>query len=381
MRKMKRNAFCMLLLLLLCAFITGCAGEKEAETLTVEVFTDVTDTAPEVKPEVSETVEAVRAEAAESGSSCDDEIYDEASDSLLGGGIGLTLAPLPDADIQIAMLLSGSREDKFGRLGYEALMEIADSRGLEAEVREYVNADNAEGILEELIGAGYDFFFIHENGIAEAMDQAAAAHPEVSFCVMGGSGEVQLGRSNVGIINVLDTGVLLGAAMGSLTSSDTICLVTDGEGTEAETGMRLVNAACELILVSAEAEDWEAQLRSAMEKGADVVASDSLLLQEKLALIAKEKGVYAIGFGIDAYAYAPEAVVLSLIPDYSFLYADMFQRYLDGEYTDSIYHYDLGDGGMKLSDWNGYDEILPEEKVDLMDQNMEMLFSGEAFDF
>ena len=60
---------------------------------------------------------------------------------------------------------------------------------------------------------------------------------------------------------------------------------------------------------------------------------------------------------------------------------DCFQRYLDGEYTDSIYHYDLGDGGMKLSDWNGYDEILPEEKVDLMDQNMEMLFSGEAFDF
>ena len=98
-------------------------------------------------------------------------------------------------------------------------------------------------------------------------------------------------------------------------------------------------------------------------------------------LAAEEKGVYALGFNGDQYSLAPGAIVLSVMRNYPSIYVDVFESILNGTWKNGMVIYDLGDNGTLVSDWHGWDEKLPKEKVEAIETFIDDLYAGKLGDY
>lgn len=370
---MRRIALCMAALLLLC-YISGCAPAQDAQG---EAVVEIDDPTGLIVP----TAEAVLADGVSVTLTDNEDDYESTGGTLLegilfpGGNYGA---------YRVAMLFSGStEEDGFDSLGFAALRSVQQSLGIQTVTRENLTVEEAGVAMEALAADGCNLIIIHDLDLAPAVQAVAQAYPNTAFCIAAREGEVKSSLKNVGCVSAIDQSLLLGAILGILTGSNRVCLVSssNSRSSEVEVGLRLTNAACKLTVVPADAADWEARVLAEIKAGADVLSSDVNALQQRVAELAQAQGIYAVGYTVDAYAYAPKAVVLSVMPDYAMMYKDAFLRMVDGEFTDGIYTYDPVDGGLRLSDWNGWDEKLPETKVDAIDQFVEMLFAGEVYDY
>ena len=92
---------------------------------------------------------------------------------------------------------------------------------------------------------------------------------------------------------------------------------------------------------------------------------------------AEDAGVYAIGFNSDQYNIAPNAVVLSVMRNYTMIYKVVFDKLVAGEWNSGKVAYELNQGGTLVSDWHGWDEKLPKEKVDAINEFITKLFNGD----
>ena len=114
-----------------------------------------------------------------------------------------------------------------------------------------------------------------------------------------------------------------------------------------------------------------------IDQGYDVVCASANSAQLGCLWAAEDAGVYAIGFNSDQYNIAPNAVVLSVMRNYTMIYKDVFDKLVAGTWTPGKVAYELNQGGTLVSDWHGWDAKLPKEKVDAINEFITKLFNGD----
>ena len=62
---------------------------------------------------------------------------------------------------------------------------------------------------------------------------------------------------------------------------------------------------------------------------------------------------------------------------YPSIYVDVFETILDGTWKNGMVVYGLKEGGTLVSDWHGWDQKLPADKVEKINTFVEKLFAGE----
>ena len=67
--------------------------------------------------------------------------------------------------------------------------------------------------------------------------------------------------------------------------------------------------------------------------------------------------------------------------NYPSIYLDVFESILNGTWQSGMVVYDLGDNGTLVSDWHGWDEKLPAEKVEAIETFLDDLYAGNLGDY
>lgn len=183
-------------------------------------------------------------------------------------------------------------------------------------------------------------------------------------------------------------GVAIGGIMGILTETNKVVFL-GGMDTPAISditsgivpGVKLTNpdanATTEYLGTLTDQDKAREAAKAYIDQGYDVVCASANSAQLGCLWAAEDAGVYAIGFNSDQYNIAPNAVVLSVMRNYTMIYKDVFDKLVAGEWNSGKVAYELNQGGTLVSDWHGWDEKLPKEKVDAINEFITKLFNGD----
>ena len=192
---------------------------------------------------------------------------------------------------------------------------------------------------------------------------------------------------NLAYVGPVDMGVVIGGIMGILTNNNKVVFL-GGQDIPAITdivsgikpGVGLTNPNCEVVTdylgTLTDADLAKEKALSYIDNGFDVVSASANSAQLGCLHAAEERGVYALGFNGDQYGIAPDAVVLSVMRNYPAIYTDVFESILNGTWRNGMVVYGLADAGTLVSDWHGWDQKLPAEKVEAINAFVEKVFSG-----
>lgn len=309
------------------------------------------------------------------------------------GGDGTKTA----ADMKVVALLPGTITDNgWNYICYEALKGIADEYmgGKEPEYIENIAVSDMAGYIRQYGEDGYDLVIIHGAQFEAAAVECAPLYPDTKFCLsygfkIDGSTDTNIKDiDNLAYVGPVGMGVAIGGIMGILTDTDKVVFL-GGTDTPAISdivsgivpGVKLTNpeatATTEYIGTLTDQDMAREAAKAYIDQGYDVICASANSAQLGCLWAAEDAGVYALGFNSDQYSIAPDAVVLSVMRNYSMIYKDVFDKLVAGEWQAGKVAYELTEEGTIVSDWHGWDEKLPEEKVTAINEFLEKLFAGE----
>lgn len=297
------------------------------------------------------------------------------------------------SDKKVVVLLSGVISDNgWNQIGYESVINLKDKYGVTADYIENIAVSDMEEYIRSYASENYDMIIVHGSQFIDNLLACADDYPDVAFCVSYGDEDVSQGKENVACVGPINMGVMIGAIMGILTENNKVCFL-GGQDIPAitninsgiEDGVRLTNPDAEVI------NDYIGTLTDAdlaynkaaaiIDQGVDVICASANSAQLGVLKAAQDKGILALGFNGDQYSIAPEAIVLSVMRNYPYIYEDIFLKVVDGSFTGGQYTYNIQQMGTIVSDWHGWDEKLPAEKVDAINETIAKLQAGELGDW
>lgn len=291
------------------------------------------------------------------------------------------------SDFKIAALLSGSITDSgWSASMYNAGMNLATKYGLTFDYAENITISDAEEYLRGYADMGYDIIISHGSQFADAVNAVAGDYPDTIFSItyaLAYIGE----HDNVIGVGYINLGYLAGIVAGCLTETDKVAMlgstvnpsIQAGLGT-FELGVKSVNPDCEVIT------DWIGSATdvstaheiamSLINSGVDVICGYANQASLGVNQAAEEAGIYAIGCDSDQYETAPDAVVTSVVSSFIPVYEDIFNLIVSGQIEPKAYGYGIASGGVYLSDWHGWDEKLPADKVTQIKETIQGIIDG-----
>lgn len=299
-------------------------------------------------------------------------------------------APAADySDLKIAALLAGpSNDNGWNSNAFNAINAIADKYGLKepAAVTESVAASDMEEFLRGYAMDGYNMIICHGSQFVDAVHNVAPEFPDAKFVISYAGSEVPQG-TNVAGVGPVNSGFLAGAAAAAASTTGKVVML-GGQDTPSiaelvdmfEPGAKYINPDIEVqtayIGTLTDADKAKEVALNYAKQGFDVLCASANNAGLGVLQAAQDAGVYAIGYNADQYDQAPDAVVVSVVRDFTHMFDMIFQEIANGTFEAKIYSYGIKDGGTVLSDWHGWDEKLPEAKSKL-DQLYADLESGK----
>jgi len=302
-------------------------------------------------------------------------------------------------DMKVVALLSGVITDNgWNQICYESVKNIADKYGIEAEYNENIAVSDMAEYIRTYAEEKYDMIIVHGSQFKASAEDLAREYPDSHFCLSYGfrvdestADQVQ-DIPNLAYVGPVNMGVLIGAIMGVLTETNKVVFL-GGQDIPAitdivsgiEEGVRLTNkeavVTTDYLGTLTDADLAKERATAFINDGYDVVSASANTAQLGCLYAAEEKGVYALGFNGDQYGVAPDAVVLSVMRNYPAIYEDVFLSIAKGKWKSGMVVYTLKDNGTIVSDWHGWDEKLPKEKVDAINDVIQKLYKGELGDY
>lgn len=300
-------------------------------------------------------------------------------------------------DYKVVGLLSGVITDNgWNQSCYEALMELNKSFGVNVEYLENIAVSDMEEQIRAYGAEKYDMVIVHGSQFQTVAEDCAGDYPDTKFCLsygfkVGKNNETSVkikDLPNLAYVGPVDMGVAVRGIMGILTETNKVVFL-GGQDIPAITdcvsgvkpGVVLTNPDCQVetnyIGTLTDADLAKEMTFTYLDNGFDVVSASANSAQLGCLHAAEERGKYALGFLGDQYSVAPNAVVISVMRNYSSIYKDVFQSLIDGNWKNGPVIYGLKDNGTKVSDWHGWDQKLPKEKVDKINQFITDLFNGK----
>lgn len=302
-------------------------------------------------------------------------------------------------DMKVVALLSGVITDNgWNQICYESVKAISDQYGTELEYIENIAVSDMSGYIRMYGDDGYDMVIVHGSQFESNVVELAEQYPDTMFCLSYGF-KVEDGADvniadipNMAYVGPINMGIVIGGIMGILTETDKVVFlggqdipaITDIVSGIAE-GVALTNpdatATTDYLGTLTDQDKGKEVALSYINQGYDVISASANSAQIGCLLAAEERGVYAIGFNGDQYSLAPDAIVLSVMRNYPSIYVDVFESILEGTWQSGMVVYDLADNGTLVSDWHGWDEKLPAEKVEAIETFLDDLYAGNLGDY
>lgn len=285
--------------------------------------------------------------------------------------------PSPVADVGWAKQLDLARE---------AVEEAYGDRVTTRTVDNITEGPDAGRVMNQLVSDGADFLVLGSFGYMNDGLRLAQRHPEVNIIHASGFRQTE----NLGTFTArgYEGFYLGGLAAGMVTESNTIGIVAAfavpeviAEVNAITLAARKVNPDVNIRLVWVNswfdpAREQEAA-RAVISQGADVVFS---LHQDTPSVVnvAQAEGVYVVNTGSDMSANGPDAVLGSVVHDWSEYFIRVVGEALEGNFKGQDERGGLASGMVSVQAWN---DVLTDEQMARIKEAEAALVSGEAHVF
>ncbi|MEK7442110.1 MAG: BMP family protein [Chloroflexota bacterium] len=285
----------------------------------------------------------------------------------------VTATPAPPAptaaaaQYKIAIVMPSSIKDAaFSQSMYEALLAVQKEMGGEAKLKiayseNMFQVPNAAAALRDYASQGYNLVIAHGSQYGTSLAQVAPDFPKVSFAwgtsldtfqskgisnVFAYQAEAQEGGYVQGVIAALMTKSNVVGVTGPVEAGDAK-LYVDGfkKGVadtkkEVKVNVTYTGSFSDVTLMSAAAETH-------MKAGADILTGSSQSVVGSIS-VAKDKKGFWFGAQWDQSALAPEAVVASMVYDWTGVAKDMMTANKAGVLGGKAYTLTFKNGGLKI---------------------------------
>ena len=210
--------------------------------------------------------------------------------------------------------------------------------------------------LEGLIEDGNNLIFAASYGYMDPMIEVAKRHPDVVFMHASGFKTEQNAGTYFG--RIYEARYLSGIVAGAMTESDVIGYVAAFPIPEVIRGINAFTLGAQSVNPQVQVKvNWTSTwygpgieretAEGLMDEGADVITihQDS----PSALLAAQQRGKLAIGYHSDMQAFAPEAVLTSVVWDWGGLYKEVASDMAGGDWTSEQIWAGLGDGVVDLA--------------------------------
>lgn len=268
---------------------------------------------------------------------------------------------------RVAVILPSTINDfAWSQSMYEALVAIQEEMG--EENFQFVYSENmfviadAAAAIRDYAAQGYDLIIAHGSQYGSSLVEIAPDFPETSF-VWGSTAQTftELGITNIfayaphaeeggyvnGVIAALITESGIIGGIGPIKTGDAKRYAAGFEkgirdtNPDAQVSYTFIGSYSDVALASEAA-------RTFINAGADVLTGTAQMTVGAIS-VAKEKGIFWLGYDVDQSPLAPETVVASVLVDWTVALKPIIAMIREGKYGGEILPLTFANGGLKLS--------------------------------
>jgi basic membrane protein A len=290
--------------------------------------------------------------------------------------------------LKVALLLTDVITDiSWSGPAYNSLLEIAEDLPIEVSYSEQCGVADAERVIREYIEDGYKIIFAHTYDYSGTVAHLMAENPDV---ILSGTISVEDATPNVAMatLDLRPGNYLMGIVAGYLTETNKIGFVMPYPGPDWEAerdsmfqGARSVNPEIETSFAVnfsfVDIPNAKEITHSMIDEGCDFVyVKGGACVGAMRACEETGKG-YTFGSQADMHSIAPEVVVTSVVWNPEVAYRTIIEDYLaDGE-VKNMYYLGFAEGAVYLAPWYGWEDRIPQELDDLLEEAMEDMLAGK----
>jgi basic membrane protein A len=293
-----------------------------------------------------------------------------------------------DEKLRVALLLPGTINDSgFNAIGYQGLKAIEKELGAEVAYAENVAQSDMEEMLRNYATQGYNLIFGHGFQFNDAGVKVAPEFPDVKFII---NSSVVAQEPNLASFSINDTekGFLEGVVAALITKTNVVGGIggmespnmTDTLAGYAK-GAKYINPDIEVLNVMSGTFEDVAKVKeianALIEKNADVIMVSANQAGIGGIEAARDAGVLAINNNFDGYELAPDTVVVSGLVDFPKSMLLAAQKFVDGEFAPVNQKLGIKEGAVYLSSFHEFEQKLPKETFDKLNQVIEDVRSGK----
>ncbi len=299
-------------------------------------------------------------------------------------------APAPPEEIaeapqlRVAMVFPGTISDQgFNQAGYEGLKMIEEQLGAEIAYSENTPVAEFEQVYRQFADDGNNVIIGHGFEFGDVALAVAPDYPDVKFIVdsnpivaaenvAGITGESWQAAYLLGVLaaHMSETGKI-----GGIAGFDFPILVAQMEAYRL--GAESVNPDIEVNVIYIGSFEDVAQAKEAaiaqIDAGADVIFHIADAAGVGIIQACQEKGVWAIGWGLDQNDIAPDTVISSLLFSGAQLIFDDTKKIVDGTWTGEVRLYGLSTGVVGIADYHG---LVPDDVATQIEQVKQDIIDG-----
>jgi basic membrane protein A len=297
--------------------------------------------------------------------------------------------------------VGGLGDQSFNDSAYAGLKRAQKEYDVETETLESSAPTDYENNLTQLADNGYSPVFAVGFLMTDALNTVAPQYPETDFAIVDSVAE----GDNVAslIFREQEGSYLAGIVAGLMTQQDTEYTSADEKvvgflgGQESdligkfqagyEAGVESVCSDCEVVVQYAgstpdafndPARGKEISLQQA-NRGADVIYHASGATGAGLFEAAREEKIFAIGVDADQAKLFPEAPILtSVVKRVDNAVYQTIEQSEQGSFKAGVQEFGLEDGGISLAPFGRFEDQVPQNVKDEVDQAREGIISGDV---
>ncbi len=289
--------------------------------------------------------------------------------------------------MKVALCLTGAVNDMgWNQAAYEGLLEIEATYGAEIAYTENLEVADMVAAFTDYAASGYDLVLGHSFLFSDVALEVGPLYPDTKFVAIEGSaGEGDNVASYV--MKVEESAYVLGILAASMSETGKVGMIGSVQGPSIvkivnafEDGARSVNPDIDYSTAWTESFVDTAVAKEAavamIENGVDIVAHCANAAGNGAILAAEEAGVYAIGSSYDQSSMAPDTIMVSDISYVTVLMTAIVEDINNGEFTGQVKHLGFADGVVDLAPFHNFDEIIPQDVKDLVQETVDGFKDG-----
>ncbi|MFT0762715.1 BMP family ABC transporter substrate-binding protein [Scrofimicrobium sp. R131] len=317
----------------------------------------------------------------------------------------------PSSDVKACMVSdSGGFDDKsFNQSGHEGLMRAKDELGVAVDQAESQSDQDFVPNINNMVQGGCDIIIGVGFLMADAMDQAAAEHPDVKFALVDSTFASQaegvdgLPNARALVFNTAEASYLAGYAAAAMTTDKvgtylganlpTTAIFADGFADGIAKYNEVHGKDVELV-------GWDKAKQEGMavgnfedvpkgkqfteqliEQGARVIMPVAGPVGAGTLAAAKDSAdtwvVWVDADGVETQPEYKDIILTSVMKDIGNAVFDTIKAVQDGSFDANPYIGTLENGGVGIAPWHEFEDVVPQEIKDEIDQLKQDIIDGK----